>query len=58
MLMLYRCSMTSSNDVYNNLFTTRYVLCFTQKVEPENMSVNERLLFWVNLFNTITGMQQ
>ena len=50
--------MTSSNDVYNNLFTTRRVLCFIQKVEPENMSVNERLLFWVNLFNTITGMQQ
>lgn len=56
--MLYKCSMTSSNDVYNNLCTTLRVLCFTQKVEPENMSVNERLLFWVNLFNTITGMQQ
>lgn len=29
--------------------------CILQKVEPRGMSINERVLFWVNIYNTITG---
>jgi hypothetical protein len=32
--------------------------CILQKVEPQGMSINERVLFWVNIYNTITGTKR
>jgi hypothetical protein len=29
--------------------------CILQKVEPRGLSINERVLFWCNIYNTITG---